>query len=140
MYALYGLVTSTECFITLLADFLRTLGFAPNCFNRDIWMRIHDSKNEYDYICTHMDDFKVVVKCPDIWIERMASIFFIKEHGTRKYYSRNDYKYHADHDMWTYEISTYAKDAITRVEKIYGCLSKVSTSIPTTNCHPHLES
>ena len=34
---------------------------------------------------------------------------------------------------------TYTKDAVDRVERIYGCLPKVSTPIPVTDCHPELD-
>ena len=63
----------------------------------------------------------------------------IKEHGPRKYYLGNDYKYHEDQHMLTYGISTYAKDTVARVERIYGYLSKVSTPLPTTDCHPETD-
>ena len=65
-----------------------------------------------------MDGFKVVTKDPDIWIERIASVFLIKEYSPRKYYLVNDYKYHENHDMWNYEISTCTKDDVSRVERI----------------------
>ena len=41
--ALYGLTTSAERFITMLADFLRTLGFVPSRYDRDDWMRLRDT-------------------------------------------------------------------------------------------------
>ena len=75
MRDIYGLTTSTKRFRTMLADFLRTLGFLPSRFDRDVWMRLRDTKDGYDFICTHVDDFKVVAKDPDIWIERIASFF-----------------------------------------------------------------
>ena len=37
--------------------------------------------------------------------------------------------------MWTYGISTYKNYAVARAERIYEYLSKVSTSLPTTDCH-----
>ena len=64
--ALYGLTTSAERFRTMLADFLRTLEFTPSHFDRDVWMRLRDDKTGYDYICTHVVDFKVVAKDPSI--------------------------------------------------------------------------
>ena len=60
--ALYGLTTSAERFRTMLADFLRIIGFKPTRFDRDVWMRMRDSGDGYDYICTHVNDFKVVAK------------------------------------------------------------------------------
>ena len=94
VYALYGITISAERFRTMLADFLRTLFFVHSRFERDVWMRLRDTKDGYDYMYTHVDDFKVIAKDLDIWIERIASIFLIKEYGPRKYYLGNDYKYH----------------------------------------------
>ena len=60
--ALYGLTTSAERFRTLLADFIRSLGFTPSRCDRDVWMRLRRAKDGYDYICTHVDDFKIVAR------------------------------------------------------------------------------
>jgi hypothetical protein len=27
-------------------------------YDRDVWMQLHEMKDGYDYICTHVDDFK----------------------------------------------------------------------------------
>ena len=48
----------------------------------------------------------------------------VKEHGPRSYYLGNDYTYHDGEDMWTYGCKTYSKEAIDRVERLYGCLAK----------------
>ena len=97
--ALYGLTTSAERFRTLFADFLRTLGFHPTRYDRDVWMRLRDSKDGYDYICTHVDDFKVVAHDANMWIDRIASAFLVKSHGPRDYYLGCDYKYHDGQNM-----------------------------------------
>ena len=70
--ALYGLTTSAERFRTMLADFIRTLGFKPSHFDRDLWMRMRDAHDGFDYICTHVDDFKVVAKDPNMWVDIIA--------------------------------------------------------------------
>ena len=137
--ALYGLTTSAERFHTLLADFLRTLKFTPSRFDRDVWMRLRDDETGYDYICTHVDDFKVVAKEPEMWIDRIAGAFLIKEHGPRKYYLGNDYTYHAEHDIWTYSCATYAKEAIAKIERMFHNLPKESTPLPREDCHPELD-
>ena len=123
----------------MLADFLRTQGFIPARFDRDLWMRMRNSSDGYDYICTHVDDFKVVAKDPTKWVDRIASVFLVKEYGPRKYYLGNDYTYHDTEDMWTYGCQTYATEAVERVERIFGCLPQVSTPIPVTDCHPELD-
>ena len=137
--ALYGLTTSAERFHTLLADFLRTMDFIPTRFDRDVWMRLRDDESGYDYICTHVDDFKVVAKDPMIWIDRIAGAFLIKEHGPRKYYLGNDYTYHTGQDIWTYGCETYAKEAIAKVERMFGNIAKESTPLPKEDCHPEMD-
>ena len=52
--ALYGLSTSAERFRTLLADFLRSMGFVPCRYDRDVWLRLREDETGYDYICTHV--------------------------------------------------------------------------------------
>jgi hypothetical protein len=137
--ALYGLTTSAERFRTLFADFIRSLGFTPTRFDRDVWMRMREAKDGFDYICTHVDDFKVAAKTPDVWVQRIAGAFLIKEHGPRNYYLGNDYRYHDVQDMWTYGCTTYTKNAIEKVERIFGCLAKQSTPLPVKECHPELD-
>jgi hypothetical protein len=97
--ALYGLTTSAERFHTMLADFLRTLEFIPSCFDREVWMRMRNDVTRYDYICTHVDDFKVVAKNHTMWIDRIVSIFLVKEHSPRNFYIGNDYTYHDGQDI-----------------------------------------
>ena len=72
---LYRLTTSAERFCMMLADFLRTLNFISSCFDRDVWTRIRDDDTGYNYIRTHVDDFKVITKDPFMWIDHIAAVF-----------------------------------------------------------------
>ena len=105
--ALYGLTTSASRYRKLFADFLREMGFQPTRYDRDVWMRMRDTNDGYDYICTHVDDFKIVGKDPSIWMKRIEQTFLVKESGPRDYYLGNNYKYHDGQDMWTYGCDTY---------------------------------
>ena len=62
--ALYGLTIGAACFRTLLAVFLRTPDFKPTRFDRDVWIPLRDKKYGYAYICTHVDDFKIIARNP----------------------------------------------------------------------------
>ena len=64
--SLYGLTTSAERFRSMLEDFLRTCDFTPSFFNKNIWMKISDTKDGYDYIYRYADDFKVVSENPSV--------------------------------------------------------------------------
>jgi hypothetical protein len=35
----------------------------------------------YDYICTHVDDFKIVAKEPERWRDQISSSFLLKSIG-----------------------------------------------------------
>ena len=67
--ALRGLTTSAERFKTLLADFIRSLRFTPTRYDRNVWLRLRDDKDGYDYIYTHVDDFKIVAREPEKWLQ-----------------------------------------------------------------------
>ena len=64
--ALYRLTTSAKRFRTILADFLCTVDFTPSRYDRDVWMRLQDDLSGYSYICTHVDDFKVLCTNPEM--------------------------------------------------------------------------
>ena len=76
-------------------------------------MSLRDSKDSYDYICTHVDDFKIVAKDPQMWVDRITTVFLVKEHGPRHYYLGNDYTYHDGQETWTYGVQTYDKEYVT---------------------------
>ena len=136
---LYGLIASAEQFRTLLDNFLCSLSFSPSRYNRDMWMELNDDKDGYDYICTHVDDFKIILKYVDKKLQKISHSFFVTSHGSRSYYLINDYKYYAELDVWTYGRLTYTHETIERVHHIFGCKPKVSTPILVTDCHPELD-
>ena len=102
-------------------------------------MSLHDPKDYFDYISTHVDIFKVVAKYPQMWIDRIVTVLLVKEHGPRNYYLGNNYTHHDGQDTWTNGMNTHAKEAVARVERLYGCLSKESNPMPVTDCHPKLD-
>jgi hypothetical protein len=64
--ALYGLVrSSSRAFRAHFADFLRGLGFFACRYDRDVWLREREELDGYDYVCTHVDDFKIVARDHD---------------------------------------------------------------------------
>jgi len=84
--ALYGLTTSAERYRTLFADFLRNLGFKPIRYDEDVWMQLQDTNDGYDYICTHVDDFKIAAKDPHAWMDLISKGFLVKESSPCEYY------------------------------------------------------
>ena len=74
----------------MLADFVRTLEFKPSWFDRDMRIHMQDTYDGYAYICTHVDDFKIFDKNPQIWVDKILSVFLFKEYGPHNYYLSND--------------------------------------------------
>ena len=64
-------------------------------------MKLRQSKDGYDYVCTHVDDFKIVAKDADKWLQTISHTFLVKSHGPRSYYLGNGYTYHDGLDVWT---------------------------------------
>ena len=47
---------------------------------------MHEDKTGYDYICTHVDDFKIVASDPDRWLTQISRVFLLKSTGPPSYY------------------------------------------------------
>ena len=91
--ALYGLRSSSKAFRSHFAEFLRSIGFQSTMFDRDVWMRLREDGDGYDYICTHVDDFKIVARDPNRWMTLIEGAFLIKSKGPPDYYLGNDYRF-----------------------------------------------
>jgi hypothetical protein len=54
-------------------------------------MREREIRDGYDYLCTHVDDLKIVVaKQPEQWKDRIALSFLLKSIGPPSHYLGND--------------------------------------------------
>ena len=82
------------------------------------------SGNGYDFICTHVDDFKIVADNPYHYLTLISSALFVKSHGPREYYLGNDYTHHPQHHVWTYNCKTYEEEAVLKAEMLLECLVK----------------
>lgn len=79
-------------------------------------MRLQETKDGYDYLCTHVDDFKVVAKNPQRWVDAIASKFTLKNSGPPDYYLGNDYQWSPSESAWVLGSQTYTKECVRRVE------------------------
>lgn len=138
--ALYGLRTSSKAFRGCFADFLRTLGFFPTRYDRDVWMRLREENDGYDYICTHVDDFKVVARDCERWIEAIKEVFTVKTAERPQYYLGNDYTWDEKLKCWRINCVTYLTECVRRVEAIPGIgkLHVKHTPMPEGE-HPELD-
>ena len=132
--ALYGLRTSSERWYCHCADTLRGLEFEPTRYDRDVWIRKSEDGTHYEYICTHVDDFMIVSKRPDLIMEMMQAIYKVKTIGPPDYYLGNDYKKDR-RGRYCIGCKKYLVEAISRVERMFGTLKKYA--IPSvTGDHP----
>ena len=139
--ALYGLRSSSRAFRAHFADFLRQMGFVPTRYDRDVWMRLREERDGYDYICTHVDDFKIVARLPERWLEQIASVFLLKECGAPSYYLGNDYNWSKGENAWVTGCATYLKECIRRLENddlIDGIILEKKIPLPE-KVHPELD-
>lgn len=139
--ALYGLRSSSKAFRSHFAEFLRSCGFTPTIFDRDVWLRLREDQDGYDYICTHVDDFKIVARDPKRWMGLIEGAFLIKTQGPPDYYLGNDYVYNAPGKFWLLGCHTYIKECIRRLEHdcdIDGKLYPKKVPLPE-GCHPELD-
>ena len=132
--ALYGLVSSSERWHAHFSDTLRGLGFKTTRYDNDVWIKRSDDGKYYEYLCTHVDDFMIVSKKPQIIMKALEDIYTIKGQGPPDYYLGNDYKKHKG-NRWAIGCQKYLKEAIARVESMFGTLRKHSVPLPGKD-HP----
>ena len=112
--AMYGLTTSAKLFWSKFADLIFSMGFKSSRYDRDVWMIPCPNMHEYNYTCTHVDDFKIVADSPEIYVNDIAKVLSVKSHGSWLYYLGNNFTYHDTHDIWTYSCKTYKTEAIQK--------------------------
>ena len=104
-------------------------------------MRKQNGFNGYDYICTHVDDFKVVAINPTFWCDVFEQCFQLKVVEEPRYYLGSDYAYSKDNKAWKISCSTYVKECIKKLEAhpaVGGKLYGHKTSLPD-GIHPEVD-
>ena len=137
--ALYGLVTSAERWHAHFSDTLRSMGFRPTRYDRDVWIKARGEEG-YDYICTHVDDFKIIAKDCKQYMEALKKVYIIKNEGPPDYYLGNNYDQVSGNGKDTTYIGckTYVSEAINRLERLFGTLSKKKSPMDKGD-HPELD-
>jgi hypothetical protein len=135
--ALYGLRTSSERWYAHFADSLRGIGFTQTRYDKDVWIHLNEEGTCYDYVCTHVDDFMIVGKDPNAIMDMIQAIYAVKSIGPPDYYLGNDYKKDRQ-GRWCIGCKKYLKEAIKRVERMFGSLRKYSNPMETGD-HPELD-
>jgi len=117
------------------------MGFVPTRYDRDVWMRLRESDDGYDYICTHVDDFKIVAHDPQRWVNIIKETFLLKDAGPPTYYLGNDYRYDESIGAWILGANTYVKECLRKIQDSMGeneYLVPNKAPLPE-NCHPEMD-
>ena len=104
-------------------------------------MRKREEEDGYDYICTHVDDFKIVARDPERWKTHISGAFLLKTIGPPTYYLGNDYNYSETENTWVVSCATYLKECVRRIESDPDLdveLWTQGTPLPE-GCHPELD-
>ena len=137
--AIYRLTTSAERFRTLFAGVLRSLVLSHHGMTATLGRESGMQRTAMIISVPMLMISKLLQRIRIVGYKRYPTIF-AKSHAPRSYYLDNNYTYqHEDLDVWVCGMSTYTKDAIGCVERIYDCLSKVSISFLVANFHLELD-
>ena len=82
-------------------------------------MRLCDTQDGYDYICTHVDNFKMVAKDPDYWLLIVKEHFLVKSARQPNYYLGIDFCFEDNKGLWTVSSKTYAAKAVGKVGNFF---------------------
>ena len=134
--ALYGLSTSANAFHKHLSDSLRSLGFVPTKYDRDVWYCKNEAGDGYDYIARHVDDLICFSDDPSKYMTKLSEKYNLRDVKVPDEYlgctirDRNGY-IHLDG-------SKYIKESVRRIETHFDKkLRKHNTPIPDD--HPELD-
>ncbi|CAJ1970455.1 unnamed protein product [Cylindrotheca closterium] len=97
---------------------MRTIGFQSSRYDCDVWMRLREDNKGYDYLCTHMNDFKVVAKDPQRWVNAIAGAFQLKCFGKPDYYLGMDHNFDEETKCWFTGTKTYVEECIRRIQAL----------------------
>jgi Reverse transcriptase (RNA-dependent DNA polymerase) len=135
--SLYGLQSSAERWRAHFASTLQSLGFVSSRADQDVWLIQRDDGSGYDYICTHVDDFSIFAKDPDIYMSVIKDLYVVRDIGPPKYYLGNDFFRGSTRKAYM-GSSTYVTEAVRKVEEKLGVLWK-ERSPCVEGDHPELD-
>ena len=135
--ALYGLASSSARFHDHLADTFCNMGFKPTRFDNDVWIRCHSSGDSYEYICTHVDDFCIFSREPQLVMDQITAVYTVKAQGPPDYYLGNNFKRDTK-NCWCIGSVKYVEEAVRRIETMFGSLRKHNVPMASGD-HPEMD-
>ena len=103
-------------------------------FDNDVWIQPSPRSNkDYNYVATHVDNFKIVAKDPDSIMASLEHKYMIKDDGLPKYYLGNNYC--PQKGKWMVGCKKYVVKAVHQVEAMFPTLTRNATPMWANN-HP----
>ena len=136
--ALYGLATSARQWSLALGDTIREMGFVPTRADPDLWIRLSDDQEKYEYIATYVDDIIIVAKDPNKYLNVVKDKYPIRNiEETPEYYLGNNLEMR-DNNTIKVHSKKYITEIINRYENKHGTLKK--ENVPATpKDHPEMD-
>ena len=79
---LHGLASSSAQFHKYLADTIRNMGFKPTWFDNGVWIRLASDGTSYKYMYSHVDDFCIFLRNPQLVIDQRTAVYTFKSQGS----------------------------------------------------------
>ena len=111
------------------------MGFTESRADPDLWIKQAANSESYEYIASHIDDFVIVSKTPEIYIKKLQEAFPIRniERNPTSYLG-NDLTLNKNKTMKV-SMTKYINETIRRFEQKHGTLRK--ENVPhSPNDHP----
>ena len=103
------------------------MGFKPSHFDHDVWLKNRKDDTGYDYICTYVDDFMIVVKDPLKYMMTLQGRYNVWDIQEPADYLGVTYTGSPD-GHWTINFKKYIKEGISHLEHITGTLWEIQDS------------
>jgi hypothetical protein len=113
--AVYGLVGSAHAYHRHVSDVMYSLGWKPSPIANDIWMRLDEEGDLYDYIAFYVDDFIIVSNHPAELVKELGEIFSIKEIGPPSRYLGADVRWVDGY--FHFSSSTYLAEVLDQLQR-----------------------
>ena len=112
---LYGLKSSGNRWHSHFAKTILQMGFTPSRYDPDVWYKLREDGEGYDYIATYVDDFLITAMDAWSYMRQWQTVYTIKKPAHPEIYLGALYTGQPSQD-WTISCKNYIKEAITRIE------------------------
>ena len=135
--ALYVLSAIGDEWYRHFTNSLRFIEFNPMIFDRNVWIKLAEYGDHYEYICTYVEYFLISAKNPEKIMELIKKEYHIKGEGPPGNYPGNDYKTYKG--CYAVVCKKYTKEDIRRVQEREKGKMKLKSVPFSPGNHPELD-